>query len=114
MSAIDRLMVPEGADIFYKQNFLNVLEDHMTYLRGLKSTTRQEVEPIDVVRYQADLFGLLGKLGIKPELHWIVMRMSNIVSPAKVPDDLSYVIIPDEAEINRLKQTVVTTSKIQK
>jgi len=114
MAAIDGLMVSDGADIYYTQAFHNVLEDHMTYLRGLKSTTRQEVDPIDVVRYQADLFGLLGKFGIKPELHWTVMRMSNIVSPAKVPEDLSHILVPDEMEINRLKQTVVTTSKIQK
>lgn len=114
MSAIDRLMVSDGPEIYYRHDFHNVLEDHMTYLRGLKSTTRQEVDPIDVIRYQADLFGLLGKFGIKPELHWVVMRMSNIVSPAKVPLDLSHILVPDEMEINRLKQTVMTTTKIQK
>lgn len=114
MAAIDNLMTSSGPDIYYGDVFHNVLEDHMTYLRGLSSTIRKDVELIDVIRYQADLFGLLGKLGIKPELQWIVMRMSGITSPAKVPDDLGFVLVPDEAEIARLKQTIVAVAQIQK
>lgn len=113
MAAIDNLMVPAGADIYYSDAFRNVLEDHMTYLRGHESTTRQEVEPIDIVRYQADLFGLLGKMGIPPYMHWVVMRMTDLTSPSRVPDDLIYVLVPDEAVISRLQQTTnaVLTSK---
>lgn len=114
MSAIDKLMIPIGADIYYTDNFHNVLEDHMTYLRGLASTTKQEVEPIDVVRYQADFFGLLVKFGVRAELHWVVMRMTGLTSPSDVPEDLAFVLIPDDAEITRLVQTLKTTAKIQK
>lgn len=114
MAAIDTLMITPGADIYYSDDFHNVLEDHMTYLRGLSSTTKTSVSPIDVIRYQADLFGLLGSMGINPFMHWIVMRMSNIYSPAKVPVDLAYVLVPNESVIVALQQTIKTTAQIQK
>lgn len=114
MSAIDQLMVTPGADTYYSDDFHNVLEDHMTYLRGLASTTKQEVEPIDVIRYQADFFGLLGRLGVPQYLHWVVLRMTGLTSPAKVPLDLAFVLVPDISDVQRLQQTIKTTAQIQK
>lgn len=105
-------MVQAGPDIYYDEAFRRVLEDHMTYLRNLPSTSKLDVEGIDVIRYQADFFGLLAKLGVPLYLHWVVLRMTGLSSPAKIPDDLSYVLLPDEAEITRLKQTVLATNKI--
>lgn len=113
MAAIDNLMVSPGADIYYSDAFRNVLEDHMTYLRGHAATNKVEVAPIDVVRYQADLYGLLGKIGIAPHMQWIVMRMSDMTSPSRVPEELTFVLVPDESVISRLQQsiTAVLSSK---
>lgn len=105
-------MVQPGPDIYYSDTFHRVLEDHMTYLRNLASTRKMEVEPIDVIRYQADFYGLLSKLGIALHLHWIVLRMTGLTSPSKIPDNLEVILVPDDTEITRLKQVVVSTNKI--
>lgn len=104
--------VQAGPDIYYDISFQRVLEDHMTYLRSLSTTTRIDVEPIDVIRFKADFYGLLVRLGIPLHFHWIVLRMTGLTSPSKVPETLKSVLVPDEAEITRLKQSVNATNKI--
>jgi hypothetical protein len=105
-------LVQAGPDIYYDDTFRRVLEDHMTYLRNLSTTTKIDVEPIDVIRYQADFYGLLTKLGIQLHMQWIILRMTGLTSPSKIPEDLEFVLVPDESEISRLKQSVTATTKI--
>lgn len=110
--SLNDLAYAPGPDTYYSDGFHTVLEDHMTYLRGLSSTSKIAIDPIDVIRYKADFFALLLKLNVKPQLHWVTMRMSGLVSPAFVPEDLVNILIPDESEITRLYQSLTAVNNI--
>lgn len=113
MSAVDSYLVDDGGDIYYDDDFRNVLEAHMTYLRSASSTTVMNVDPHDAYVYEFDLNGLLLKMGIPLKLHWVVMRMNNYRSPQNVPADLSTLLIAAPNEIEVLRQSFQTAAKIR-
>mgnify|MGYP003339094582 CR=1 FL=1 len=112
-SPIDSLMFDAGPDIYYTEEFNRVLEDHMTYLRTSASTTKMPVEPIDLERYQADLYGLFQKLNIPPFMFRAVMRTTDLKSPNIVPRELEFLLVPDQVFIQQLAQTVNTVNRIK-
>jgi hypothetical protein len=110
-NAIDNLMVPDGASIFYNPAFRVVLEDHMTYFRGLSDNNLFPVTPHQVYKYRFDLGGLMLDLGIALQYHWIVMRVNNITDMTHVPPDLTVLVMPAQKNIDVIAQTHKTISK---
>jgi len=113
MATVDGFLIEAGLDIFYDDGFRRVLEDHMTYLRSHSTTTIMQVDPIKAYRFEFDLNGLLLDMGIPLRLHWIVMRMNNLKSFQDVPADLTQLKICDPAQIDMLRQSHQTASKIR-
>lgn len=110
---IDNISVQGGADIFYDQKFMVVLEDHMTFLRNDDGTTVISVTVADAFKYEGDLFGLLHKLNIDQNFHWIVMRMNKYTSPTKSLNNLKNLIIPNFELIDRIRSLHLTSNKIK-
>jgi hypothetical protein len=105
-------MLDPGADIFYEDGLRNVLEDHMTYLRGHKDTQIMAVDPMQVYVHKFDLIGLLNVLRIPMYLHWVVMRMNKIDTFTQVPSDLTQLLVPSTREVSMIQQTYTTTYRI--
>lgn len=112
MSTVDALLVPQGTDVYYTDAFRNVLEDHMTYLRGAASTTVGNVDPIKAYRFEFDLNGLLLDMGLPLFLHWTIMRMNNLSSPQHVPADLTTLLLPAPAELEMIRQAEYTKARL--
>lgn len=112
MAAIDSLTIQPGPSIYYDDGFRNTLEDHMTYLRTHPDNQTLEVTPIQAHRYEFDLIGLLNELVVPMHMHWVVARVNNFDSFTKVPQDLTFLILPDQKEIARIQQTYSTVNGI--
>ena len=109
---IDNLMLNPGSAIFYDQGFRNVIEDHLTLLKNSSSTRTVVVKSKDAFKFTGDIFGLLQANNIKPEYHWIVMRMNGYSSPSQVDDTLQTLILPDFNFIERLRAVFNTKKTI--
>ena len=109
---IDQLMIDSGPDTFYDDNFRNVLEDHMSYLRTLNSTYSISIDAQQAYVFTGDLQGLLQANGIAPELWWIVMRLNNFKSHSDIDGTLSYLLIPSQQVINQLLSGFFTQNGI--
>lgn len=94
MAGIDTLAVPPGADVWYSDDFRNVLEDHMTLLR---SNVGQyvRVEEFDLIKYQFDLYGLYRQYQVAEEHLWPTMRLNGLSDPTNVPQDLQGFYTPN-------------------
>lgn len=110
---IDSLMVGEASHaIYYDPDFRNVLEMHVVFLRVHPTTREVPVEPIMAHRFEFDLFGLLAKLNVPPHLHFLTMRLNKITSPHKIDINLTNLLVPDDAVVNRIRQSHTAVQRI--
>lgn len=108
---IDQLLLKTGPNVYYDSKFRIVLEDHMTYLKGLRTTRQIEIDLQNAYKFEGDLYGLLSILNIGAHLHFIVMRLNNMRSPAEYHHDIRTLYIPDETEISRIISAFKTKNK---
>lgn len=97
------------SNVYYEQGFRVMLEDHLTYLKDLSTTRKINLESQMAYKYEGDFDGLLTVLNIRPEYHFIIMRLNNMTSPQEFnPDKTMTLLIPDNKEIDRIRATYKT------
>lgn len=97
------------SSVFYEQGFRILLEDHISYLKDLSSTRKIDISNHNAYKYQGDLDGLLTEMNIRPELHFIIMRLNGFTSPQEYsPEKSMTLLIPDSKEIERIRSTYKT------
>lgn len=104
MSALNAKMTPPGLDVWYDDQFRQVLEDHMTFLRNHPDNTYKSVEPMETIRYRFDLFGLFRAKGIEEYVHWVVMRMNGLSTSTDVTEKLVGFIVPSNTVVGQILQ----------
>lgn len=102
MATLDKLYKDVPAAIYCDESFLDVLEDHMTYLRTAATTHTLSVTPSDANVYAFDLSGLLFKLGIPARLHWVIARMNGFKSLTENDETLTQLIVPDALTVDNI------------
>lgn len=112
MSILTKFANP-GAGVWYDPTFRAVLEDHMTYLRTHEKTSYATPEPIHVVKYRFDFYSLLRALGVEQYLHWVVMRMNNLISPTQDFTHLTHILIPNPATVTQILSHYNTRKKVR-
>jgi hypothetical protein len=110
--SINNLMVDDGDSIFYDPEFHVTMESHMPWLRQLASTTTITLLPIDSVKYDADLGGLLQKYNVPVCYHWIVMRMNKLNSPSEFNSTITSLLIPSGDAIESLRRVLATVYSV--
>ena len=109
---IDQLMLQEGGTTYYDNTFRGVLEDHMTYLRTHPTTTVLTVDAGKAHKFEFDIFGLLADYGISAHLHWLIMRMNNLVDPTKFGLQFESLLIPNVNTVDQIRQSHMTTRRL--
>ncbi len=109
-ASINKMLVTYSSDIYFTSGFRKVLEDHMTFLRTHEKTQMKVVQPIDLQKYRFDLTGLLNSMQIPLHMHWVIARVNNITSLTDVPEDISYLLIPEYQLIETIKQVYANQS----
>jgi hypothetical protein len=103
--AIDSQMFSPGADIYYDPAFRDTLEANMAHLRNSDKTTARSVDSHRATVYEGDLFGYLLELGIAPHLHFVTMRVNKFFSPYEFGVHVTQLRIPDNQEIDVIRQS---------
>lgn len=110
---INSLMSNSGSDIYYDPDFRAVLDTNMNFLRNHPKTRSIAIVARDSYKYTGDLAGLLTQYNVEAGLHWIVMRMNNLLSPAAYNDSIRILLIPPADVVNRIRSLHVTQNKIK-
>lgn len=105
MPGLSDLMRADGGAMYYDDAFRNVLEDHLTYLRGAPTTQHLNVAPGDAYRFEYDLYGFLSKFAVPAQLHWVVLRLNKFTSPEEFGPDCQTVLVPDAGAVSQILQS---------
>lgn len=97
----------QGPAIFYTDTFRQMVEDHLTVLKTMSTTKTRTITDDDwatLYKYEGDFYGLLGALQIGRQYHWTVMRMNGFRSRFEATTDLTTLLLPDYAYVDKLAQ----------
>ncbi|UKZ10911.1 hypothetical protein CZP2022_188 [Vibrio phage C-ZP2022] len=97
-------MYTETTKRYFEKDFISLVEDHSSYLRGLATTTTITVEPISTYRYRSDFFGYLRSKGITPKLWIPILIINRMRDPQNFNDSWknAVLLVPSEQEIDKL------------
>lgn len=98
--SLKTMLVDPNASLYYDSHFRQVIEDHLSTLRGSVNTRTVTIKPDVAVQNEFDFYGLLQSLAIPHQLHWIIMRLNNFHSPVEMSRDVQNILIPDFNEIS--------------
>lgn len=94
MNSIDKLMYNDGSSINYDERFMQVIEDHLTYIRSHETTELIEIENEVAHKSEGNLTSLLQDLGIEASMHWVIMRVNGYESPMQYKSSETELLIP--------------------
>lgn len=96
-------MALQGPELFYNQDFRDVLEQHVDWLKNHASTQRVTVNPEDSYKFERDFYGLLAKMNIKPEYYWVTARVNGYTSSLDFLAE-PYILVPSENTVDGIKR----------
>ena len=102
-----------SSGVYFEKGFRIVLDDHIGFLTDHKETTVIPVKPVEALKYEGDFSGLLSSYNVPINLHWVTMRMNRLTSPCDSSDEITSVIVPSEAAVERLRSGYLTENKIK-
>jgi hypothetical protein len=105
---IHQLADDPGELAYYEPEFLNMVESHFTYLRGLKKTATLSIKEGDAYRFEGDFHGLLNYLGVPKQYHLVITTFNGLRHPAEYDKDRLIIMIPPVDEIDLLKAVYET------
>lgn len=104
-------LVSKTDDNFFDTKFLELIESHLTYLRGLETNMVLPVSSLNSEKYRGDFFGLLADMNV-PKDHWhITMRVNDYKSSADFDGKRDHIVIPSSQTLLLLKNIYRTIKK---
>lgn len=96
-----------GSSIYFGNRFRLMLEDHLLYIQN--STDNRiviigETELAKLHRYLGDFYGFLNAMNYDDRYHWAILRVNGFRSRFDLTENLTHLIIPDYAFLDKLAQ----------
>ncbi|WJJ54882.1 baseplate wedge protein [Xanthomonas phage RTH11] len=105
------LMGLTGGEIYYTNTWRLLVETHMTWLRARNESQMVAVTPQIAYKYEGDLYGALTELNIPRYMHWTIMRINGLLSPADFKGEAVMLMVPLQETFNSLAAVAATTQK---
>lgn len=80
---------------FYEEDFCQVLDSHLTYLRENGNTTVRVVDNKYMGAFLGDFYAILSNMQIDPRYHRIIMLLNGLTNPINYDGQLKQIFIPD-------------------
>ena len=109
---IEGLVIDYGDDVFYDPDFLNMIDDHYTYLMEDSGTGSVELGNLSSYVNEGDLVAVLGELNVAPKYAYAVARLNKLTSVTDLKDSVTSLIIPNLSIIESLALVFQTKEKI--
>lgn len=120
LTVVSQMKKPRNS-IYFDPVFRNLIEQHLSVMRFHPETIIDEIPSDQVFRFRGDFFGLLQQKNIDPSVHWIYLRVNNMVSPTDfgnafneeyTDSRLFSMIVPPESLIDNLRKRFLTERKM--
>lgn len=120
LTVVSQMKKPRNS-IYFDPVFRNMVEQHLSVLRYHPEVALDEISPDQVFRFRGDFFGLLQQKNIDPSLHWIYLRVNNLLSPTDFGNAFNEeyttsrvfnMIVPPESAIDTLRKRFLTERKM--
>ena len=113
-AAVNNLMFNVGPSDYYTDQFRQVLEDLMYFMRNTPGmTTAYNVTPQNAWENDQDLYGYLQSVvGLAPQYHWVTMRLNNLTSPSQFGKHIKKLLIPNVTWLEQQRSAYETSSTI--
>lgn len=98
-------LVYSGDDVYYKDDFRQVVEDHLYVIRNDRKYTVESIEPMRAYKYAHDFYGLLQDLKVPMQYHWASLRLNGLTSPEDYDGHSGTIMIVDPDVIEQLLAT---------
>jgi len=105
---IDNLMTDPGDDAFYQESFHTVLESHISHFKNEGLYSIVSLQPVQGVVFEGDFFGLLDKINIAKQYHYVVMLFNGYNSPDDFKKETVSILIPNIDELDLLQRQYQT------
>lgn len=92
---------------YFSKRFVDLIEDHASYLTTHSSSTVLFVEPIDTIKYRADIYDFFRSRKI-PTILWVpIIVVNKIRDPQNFNESWSNkeIIVPEVSVVRDLLQT---------
>lgn len=110
--SINDLSSGTDQSVYYDPDFRNVLEDHITYLKLVQTTTTREIPPGYAARYRGNFYMFLQSQGIQQYMHWVIMRMNDMTSPTQFDESMTTYLIPDVTTLSQIRSYDQTSRQL--
>lgn len=102
--SVTELMATPTSLLYYDADFRVTLETHLNFLRTHPKTVMLDVNTTQAYRHEGDFYALLSEMKIPLHLHWLIMRMGNMTSPAEADREISFILHPPLQELELIRQ----------
>lgn len=108
---IENLKRSFGDDVFYDPDFLNMVDDHYSYLMEDENTSAVELSNLSSYKNEGDLVAVLDELGVAAKYAYSIARMNKLNSVTDLRDTVTSLIIPNLSMIESLALVFQTKEK---
>lgn len=100
-----------GDDVFYNPDFLNMMDDHYSYLMEDDGTSVVELDNLSSYVNEGDLVAVLDGLGVSAKYAYCIARMNKLNSVTDLKASVTSLIIPNLSIIESLALVFQTKEK---
>jgi len=98
-----------GDPTYYDAGFLNVVADHITFLKKPGNSTQFTLNDEAIFMYRRDILRLFSAMGIPTQLNLVCMVLNGIKSPTQDISGFSFFYVPDTSVIAQLANSYKST-----
>lgn len=106
--SVSSLQIEIGEIYYFSDEFRNVIENHLTYLKNISSTRLLPIPDHSRVKYVGDFYGLLQEMGVRHDMFWICLRVNGLHEIADSTDNMVDIFIPSKVSIDTLLNRYLT------
>lgn len=108
---ISQKQIDPGADVYYDPAFRRVMETHLGLLRNMPETRVVAIENNLAYKYEHDFYGLLQAKEVPEYLHWVILRVNDMVDPRDFQSSMNQFLYPPAEVIDNIRRIYATTVK---
>lgn len=108
MTILNKMNAP-GHSNFYQEDWRNLIDQHLDYLKASTNTIVIDVEPIAAHKYAGDLPGFLVATQVPMHFYYVVLKLNDMTDGTQFGKHVQQLLIPSEKDLDKLMNTYITT-----
>lgn len=109
ISELNKSSVPK---VYLKDEFRACIESSLPFIASHTDTVTVTLTEKDKVDYERNFYSLLSKLGIKTQLHWVILKLAGLSHAQQDFSHLESITVPSTKPLEQLRQSFTNSGVI--